>query len=185
VSFISRRGTRRGKLQHKRNRWRGIVSAVIGLITAGLGTACVDQSTEPTPLAYVPVSSKEDSGSAVTARPMSPKRMGSTSARLPSTPQYVIVEHGQSLDGIAHSHHLPPAALAAANHLKAPYPLKVGSQLLLPNTGPRPLQQANAWGVPPSDPITSAPASTTEQHGGSNRRSSAAAEADASSACLA
>jgi hypothetical protein len=65
----------------------------------------------------------------------------STSSIAPSGPtppspkaRYVIVEEGRSLNGIAYSHHVSPAALAAANHLTPPYKLKIGARLLLPNS---------------------------------------------------
>jgi LysM repeat protein len=50
----------------------------------------------------------------------------------PAKPRYVIVEEGRSLNGIAYSNHVSPAALAAANDLTPPYKLRVGARLLLP-----------------------------------------------------
>jgi LysM repeat protein len=75
---------------------------------------------------------RKDTGSAVTGVPI---------ARSPLKPQFIVVEHGQSLRGIAHSHHVTPDALATANHLQPPYKLKVGSRLVLPNSGSPPVQQ--------------------------------------------
>jgi murein DD-endopeptidase MepM/ murein hydrolase activator NlpD len=53
----------------------------------------------------------------------------------PQPPTQIIVQQGQTLSGIAHAHHIPMAMLADANHLAAPYRIRVGQALILPTTG--------------------------------------------------
>ena len=129
-------------MQDRRNRWRGITAVLIALFAAGLATGCADQATQVSQANDSPVSSK-GTGLAVTGVPAPP----------PSKPHDLVVEHGQSLNGIAHFHHVTPAALAAANHLQPPYKLKVGSRLVLPDTGPPPLQEVNAASAPHATPL--------------------------------
>jgi LysM repeat protein len=57
-------------------------------------------------------------------------------------PRYITILEGQSLSRIGRANHLSISALAAANHLERPYKLKAGSQLILPNSAPPPIQQA-------------------------------------------
>ena len=69
----------------------------------------------------------------------------------PVPPHQITVRRGQTLDGIAHSFHVPPAAIVAANRLKPPYELKAGMRLTIPGgSGPPPVQQAMA--PPPGPP---------------------------------
>jgi hypothetical protein len=96
-------------LLYQRNCQCSIGAAVIALVIAGLVTACTNPAMQPTP----PVSQAADSlvpakdtGSLAT----------SPVARPPSKPHHIVVEHGQSLNGIAHSHHVAATALAAANN---------------------------------------------------------------------
>jgi len=51
-------------------------------------------------------------------------------------PRYVTIEEGQTLIRIAHANHVPASAIAAANQLEPPYPLKAGSRLLIPDPNP-------------------------------------------------
>jgi len=136
-------------LQDQRNCQCSIGAAVITVVIVGLVTACTNPAMQPTP----PVSQAADSlvppndtGSLATGVPV---------ARPPSKPHYIVVEHGQSLNGIAHSHHVAATALAAANNLQPPYKLKIGLRLALPNSGPPPIQQANAPSAPPPTPSPS------------------------------
>ena len=134
-------------MQNHRNRQRSSGAAVTALIMTGLATGCVNQATEPA----APVSQAADSP--VAAKAPGSLTTGGPVARVLSKPHYIVVEHGQSLNGIAYSHHVTPAALAAANHLPPPYKLKIGSRLALPNSGPPPLQQANVSGASPPAPL--------------------------------
>src|SRR4029077_1603135 len=51
----------------------------------------------------------------------------------------ILVEHGQSLGGIAHAYHVPASAIIAANHLNPPYKIEAGQFLLIPGAGDAPL----------------------------------------------
>ena len=51
-------------------------------------------------------------------------------------PRYVTIEEGQTLIRIAHANHVLASAIAAANQLEPPYPLKAGSRLLIPDPNP-------------------------------------------------
>lgn len=145
-------------MQDLKNRQRSIGVAVITLFIAGLVTACADPAAQPTQ----PVSQATDS-------PVPPKGPGSLAtgapaAQPPSKPDYIVVKQGQSLNRIAVSHHVAPAALAAANHLQPPYKLRAGSKLILPDSEPPPIQQANASStarspVPAPTPPSSPPKS--------------------------
>ena len=135
-------------MQDPRNRQRSIGFSVVTLLIAGLITAC----TNP---AMGPISQTTDS-------PNPPKdkgllALGMPVVQSPGRPDYIVVEHGQSLNRIAHAHHVTPAALAAANHLEPPYKLRVGSKLILPGAGPPTIQQANAASLPRSPTPTSSP----------------------------
>ena len=72
----------------------------------------------------------------------------------PSTEKtgYVVIGPGQSLNGIAYSRHLSPAALAAVNHLTPPYKLKIGSRLVLPTGGSPQIDQTDASSRSPESP---------------------------------
>ena len=135
-------------MQDSKNRQRSVGVAVIALFVLGLVTGCANP-------AMGPVSQSTDS-------PIPPKDKGMLAVGMPVVqspvrPDYIIVEHGQSLNRIAHAHHVTPAALAAANHLEPPYKLKVGSKLILPDSGPPTIQQANAANAPRSPTPTSLP----------------------------
>ena len=128
-------------LQDQRNRQRSVSATVGALLIAGLVTACTDVAKEPTsPVADSPIPVK-GTGSLVSDAPVAPR---------PSRPHSIVVEQGQSLDRIARSHHVTPAALAAANHLQPPYKIKVGLRLVLPDSGSPPFRQANAMSDSPA-----------------------------------
>jgi len=122
-------------MRENQNRRLGIAQSAM-LLILGLVTACV---AEPT----TPVSSNGDGSLAASNPADSPvvsNGTGSTVANAPAAasvqhkPRYISVADGQTLDWIARSNHLSPAALAAANHLEPPYKLKAGSQLLVPDS---------------------------------------------------
>ena len=84
-------------------------------------------------------------------------------------PTQIIVQRGQTLSGIAQTHHLPMDVVAEANHLSPPYRILVGQALIIPAggeqaalgpsvamaTAPSPLGQAPI--AAPSRPPESAP----------------------------
>jgi LysM repeat protein len=64
----------------------------------------------------------------------SPRPMSNKPPQPGPRSRYVTVAEGQSLIRIAHANHVSAKAIAAANHLEPPYRLKVGSQLLIPES---------------------------------------------------
>jgi LysM repeat protein len=159
-------------MEDKRNCRSGAAITVIALVITVLVTGCVNEPPNGTSLA----SNSSDS-------PIPPKSaaIGIPVPPLPSKPNYIVVERGRSLNGIAYSHHVSPAGLAAANHLKPPYKLKIGSRLLIPSPGAPPVQQANASNTPPPTalpPPASTPSAQQEQ------RMAASPPSDSDSATL-
>ena len=128
-------------MKEKRDRGRGIAHVVAVSLLLGILSACVDQPIQPTP----PVSTGE-------ASPVISNSTSSVAGAPASRPQprYIVVEHGQTLDKVAHSLHVSPTALAAANRLKPPYKIKIGSPLLIPDDAPPPIQQVSASRDTPS-----------------------------------
>jgi LysM repeat protein len=70
--------------------------------------------------------------------------------------RYITVEDGQTLIRIAHANHVPAAAIAAANQLEPPYPLKAGSRLIIPDLNPPADQdvRASRGKTPTGPPLT-------------------------------
>ncbi len=52
-----------------------------------------------------------------------------------SPPGRIVVQHGQTLSGIAQAYHLPLQSIAEANHLSPPYRIVAGSALIIPGGG--------------------------------------------------
>jgi LysM repeat protein len=101
----------------KAGRHHGTTFAVI-LACSGL-VACADEPIRP-----APVFLNGGPGMAAT-------RSAATKAAT-SDSRFVIVGPGQSLGGIAEANHVSKQAVIAANHLSAPYKLKIGQTLRLP-----------------------------------------------------
>ena len=66
--------------------------------------------------------------------------------------QRIVVEHGQSLSGIAHAYHVSEREIIAANHLTPPYKIEAGQHLLIPGTGAASREPPPA-AAPPAAPI--------------------------------
>jgi murein DD-endopeptidase MepM/ murein hydrolase activator NlpD len=66
-------------------------------------------------------------------------------------PEWIAVQPGQTLSGIAHAHHVPMRVVAEANHLAPPYRIEVGRNLMIPRSGPPavPLASASLASLPP------------------------------------
>jgi murein DD-endopeptidase MepM/ murein hydrolase activator NlpD len=66
-------------------------------------------------------------------------------------PEWITVQPGQTLSGIAHAHHVPMRVVAEANHLAPPYRIEVGRNLMIPRSGPpaAPLASASLASLPP------------------------------------
>jgi murein DD-endopeptidase MepM/ murein hydrolase activator NlpD len=126
----------------------GIIRAAPVILLAGFVAACGGGSSGPAP---VVLRGAAPPGFAEGA-PMSPP-----TARPRAEGQRIVVEHGQSLSGIARVYHVSEREIIAANHLTPPYKIEAGQHLLIPGTAVlRPPQLAAA---PPAAP----PAAPTAQ----------------------
>ncbi|HXC89346.1 MAG TPA: M23 family metallopeptidase [Stellaceae bacterium] len=82
----------------------------------------------------------------------------------PPPPTEIVVERGQTLSGIAHSHHVPMSVVADANHLAPPYRILVGQTLVIPGgAAPPSYGPAVAMGEPAAPPPPAAPQSVAPQ----------------------
>jgi murein DD-endopeptidase MepM/ murein hydrolase activator NlpD len=116
--------------------WRGLVRAGVLCVCLGMLASCAGYG----PGAPAPV---EIRGAPLGARDVA----GQIPDHLPSRSQpprrdatYLTVRSGQSLGGIAHSHHMSERDIIAANHLKPPYKLAAGTRLVIPGSGASPPQ---------------------------------------------
>jgi murein DD-endopeptidase MepM/ murein hydrolase activator NlpD len=66
--------------------------------------------------------------------------------------QRIVVEHGQSLSGVAHAYHTTERAIIAANHLTPPFKIEAGQHLLIPGTAAPP-RQAPSLAASPTPPL--------------------------------
>jgi murein DD-endopeptidase MepM/ murein hydrolase activator NlpD len=112
----------------------GIVHAAAALALVGLLAACASDQSEPAPVILKGAESPLPGG----ALPAGESRQ-------------IVVRPGQSLRGIAHAYHVPASAIIAANHLRPPYTIAAGQNLLIPAGGAAPVQRA-ALAPPPAPP---------------------------------
>jgi murein DD-endopeptidase MepM/ murein hydrolase activator NlpD len=120
------------------NTWRrGIARAVAIVLLAGFVGACVDQSIP------APVYMRSAEPAPVPTPP-------------PPAPRQIVVQHGQSLGGIAHAFHVPKATIIAANHLQPPYELKAGAHLIIPSAD-GPMQRPTAMAAAAPTAVSAAP----------------------------
>ncbi len=122
-------------------RRHGIIRAAPAIALAGLVAACAGSPQNPAPVVMGGTAPR------VVAEP----RVGQVGAALPrADARRVVVEHGQSLGGIAHAHHVSTQAIIAANHLTPPYKIAAGQQLLIPGAAeaPKPMPPALAAATP-------------------------------------
>jgi murein DD-endopeptidase MepM/ murein hydrolase activator NlpD len=84
-------------------------------------------------------------------RPDGPAPVVSGEAAATVEPEWVKVQPGQTLSGIAHAHHVPIQVVAGANHLLPPYRIEVGRTLIIPQAGQPavPLASASVAALPP------------------------------------
>ena len=124
---------------------RGIVRAAAIVAFTGLVAACSSDPPSPAPVVLRGAAPGFTGEAAMTpaparmARPMTPART-------------IVVQRGQSVGRIAQQHHVPMAAIIAANRLAPPYKIETGQRLLIPAGGepPPPATPAGAAPVPPT-----------------------------------
>jgi murein DD-endopeptidase MepM/ murein hydrolase activator NlpD len=121
-----------GEYQRRR---RGILPVAAVIALAGLVAACAPVSTDPAPVvlkgAALGVPGDAAGAPAPAARP------GGEARR-------IVVRSGQSLTGIARTHHVSKHAIIAANHLTPPYDVRIGQHLIIPGGAEAPVQQQTA-----------------------------------------
>jgi murein DD-endopeptidase MepM/ murein hydrolase activator NlpD len=142
---ISRRISRRGT--------RGAVAVVM---VGGLAVACSGIPADPAPVFMkggTPGLAAAGPGPAIAARPsgtIGPQ----PAAAMPHETRQITVQRGQSIGSLAGEYHVSKQAIIAANHLEAPYKIKIGSRLVIPGAAAPAVQQAMA---PPSASATATP----------------------------
>ena len=84
-------------------------------------------------------------------RPDGPAPVVNGEATAGAEPEWVKVQPGQTLSGIAHAYHVPMQGIAEANHLLPPYRIEVGRTLIVPQAGQPavPLASASLAALPP------------------------------------
>ena len=129
--------------------WRGVACAAMTLGCTACLTSCTSNgpaTPAPVEIRGAPIGGREVAGAIpdlpARSRPM--KRDGTT---------YVTVRPGQSLGGIAQSHHVSEREVIAVNNLKPPYKLTTGMRLRIPGEGvvsPQPAIEHAAATPPPA-----------------------------------
>jgi LysM repeat protein len=63
---------------------------------------------------------------------------------MPRETRQITVQRGQSIGSLAGEYHVSKQAIIAANHLEAPYKIKIGTRLVIPGAAAPAVQQAMA-----------------------------------------
>jgi murein DD-endopeptidase MepM/ murein hydrolase activator NlpD len=121
-----------GEYQRRR---RGILHAAAVIAFAGLVAACAPVPTDPAPVVL--------KGAALGV-PGDGAGAAGTVARPGGEARRIVVRGGQSLSGIARTHHVSKHAIIAANHLTPPYDVRTGQHLIIPGGAEAPVQQQTA-----------------------------------------
>src|SRR5690349_12669990 len=135
---------------------RGPRGAVAVMIVGGLAIACSGVPSEPAPVFMkggAPGVAATGPGPAIISR-----RLGTPGAQpgaaMPRETRQITVQRGQSVGCLAGEYHVSKQAIIAANHLDAPYKIKIGTNLVIPGAAPHAVQQAMAR---PSTSATATP----------------------------
>jgi LysM repeat protein len=102
----------------------GMLGTVLLLGCGGLLAACAESPQSSAPAYTV--------APAQNIPPTAPPSPAPLSAGGPKNTRYIVVKPGQSLGGIAGAYHVSKEAIIAANHLAAPYDLKIGARIAIP-----------------------------------------------------
>ncbi len=121
-----------GEYQRRR---RGISRAAAVIAFAGLVAACAPAQTDPAPVVLKGAALGVPGDGAGVAAP---------AARPAVETRRIVVRPGQSLTGIARTHHVSKHAIIAANHLTSPYNVRIGQHLMIPGGAEAPAQQQAA-----------------------------------------
>src|SRR5207302_1123477 len=133
-----------GKDRMSRRDPRGAVAV---MIVSGVAAACSAIPNDPAPVFM------KGGAPGVAATGAGP--LGSAGvqpgAAMPRETRQITVQRGQSVGSLAGEYHVSKQAIIAANHIEAPYKIKIGTRLVIPGAAAPALQQAM---VPPSASAT-------------------------------
>jgi murein DD-endopeptidase MepM/ murein hydrolase activator NlpD len=135
---------------------RGPRGAVAVMIVSGVAAACSGIPNEPAPVFMkggAPGVAATAPGPALVSRPLGTAG-AQPGAAMPREPRQITVQRGQSVGSLAGEYHVSKQAIIAANHIEAPYKIKIGTRLIIPGAAAPALQQAMA---PPSASATATP----------------------------
>jgi len=134
-----------GKYRMSRRGPRGAVAVVIA---GGLAVACSGIPADPAPVFMkggTPGIAAASPGPGPTMAGRPPAVGGpQPAAAMPRQDRQITVQRGQSIGSLAGEYHVSKQAIIAANHLEAPYKIKIGSRLVIPGAGAPAVQQAMA-----------------------------------------
>src|SRR5258708_17050486 len=128
---------------------RGFRDAVAIVMLGGLMAACSGIRGDA---AGVFMKGGAPGGAATGPGPAIAGRAPAVAGSLPATAmpretRQVTVQRGQSIGSLAGEYHVSKQAIIAANHLEAPYKIKIGTRVTIPGAAAPAVQQAM---VPPS-----------------------------------
>src|SRR3981189_2767346 len=129
--------------KHRKSR-HGLRRAVPVLIVGGLAGACSGNPNEPAPVFMkggAPGAAATGREPAITSRPLGIAGAPPPAA-MPRETRQITVERGQSIGSLAGEYHVSKQAIIAANHLEAPYKIKIGTRVTIPGAAAAPVQQA-------------------------------------------
>src|SRR5437763_7260099 len=132
---------------------RGPRGAVAVMIVSGVAAACSAIPNDPAPVFMkggAPGVAATGAGPAIVSRPLGTAGV-QPGAAMPRETRQITVQRGQSVGSLAGEYHVSKQAIIAANHIEAPYKIKIGSRLVIPGAAAPAVQQAMA---PPSASAT-------------------------------
>jgi murein DD-endopeptidase MepM/ murein hydrolase activator NlpD len=143
-----------GKYRMSRRGMRGAVAVVL---LGGLAAACSGSPGEPAPVFMkggAPGVAATGMAPAVVGRPLTVAGPQPAVA-MPGETRQITVQRGQSVGSLAGEYHVSKQAIIAANHLEAPYKIKIGTRVTIPGAAAPSGQQAmvSASGAPTPDVI--------------------------------
>jgi len=126
------------------------------MIVSGVAAACSAIPNEPAPVFMkggAPGVAATGPGPALVSRPLGTAG-AQPGAAMPRETRQITVQRGQSVGSLAGEYHVSKQAIIAANHIEAPYKIKIGTRLVIPGAAAPAVQQAMA---PPSASATATP----------------------------
>jgi len=136
---------------------RGMGGAVAVVLLGGLAAACSGIPNEPAPVFMkggAPGMAATGMAPAIVGRPPTVAGPLAVTA-MPGETRQITVQRGQSVGSLAGEYRVSKQAIIAANHLEAPYKIKIGARVTIPGAAAPSGQQAMvaASGAPAPDVI--------------------------------